>query len=224
MKKMIFGLIATAAVVFSACKENNPVVNNGPGARDYSVSVSGKIVTVKNLDADTILGFSVFGQPYGAGKYTFFSLVSNSRVNSADSATANWDIAFRGSRILVNNGTSGPANGGGFVFAEGFDGVNSVPADSTFRIDNNTTNTYAISNPSGSSWYIYDGPNNLLNTTPGRTLIIKTANGKYAKLEILNYYRGGTTPSSTASNDVKGYDSRFYTFRYTYQPDGTTNF
>jgi hypothetical protein len=224
MKKMIFGLIATAAVVFSACKENNPVVNNGPGARDYSVSVSGKIVTVKNLDADTILGFSVFGQPYGAGKYTFFSLVSNSRVNSADSATANWDIAFRGSRILVNNGTSGPANGGGFVFAEGFDGVNSVPADSTFRIDNNTTNTYAIPNSRGSSWYNYDDQSTLLTTIPGKTLIIRTANGNYAKLEIINYYKGGTTPSSTASNDVKAYDSRFYTFRYTYQPDGTTNF
>lgn len=224
MKKMIFGFIATVAIAFSACKGKEPVIDNGPGPRDYSVSVSGKIVTVKNLDADTILGFTALGQPFGAGKYTFFSLVNNSRVTSTDSATSNWDIAFRGSRILVNNGTSGPGNGGGFVFAEGFDGVNSVPADSTFLIDNNTNNTFAISNPSGISWYIYDGPNNLLNTTPGRTLIIKTANGKYAKLEILNYYRGGSTPSSTASNDVKAYDSRYYTFRYTYQPDGTTNF
>jgi hypothetical protein len=224
MKKMIFGLIATVAIAFSACEENNPVVSNGPGLRDYSVSVNGKIVTVKNLDADTILGFSIFGQPFGSGKFTFFSLVNNSRVISSDSATANWDIAFRGSRILVNNGTSGPGNGGGFVFVEGFDGVNSVPADSTFRIDNNTTSTYAISNPSGSSWYNYDGQSTLLTPTPGRTLIIKTANGNYAKLEILNYYRGGATPSSTASNDVKAYDSRYYTFRYTYQPDGTTNF
>ena len=215
MKKMIFGLIATAAVVFSACKENNPFLNNGPGPRDYSVSVNGKIVTVNNLDADTILGFSAIGQPYGAGKYTFFSLINNSRVNSADSATLNWDIAFRGNRIIVNNSTSGPGNGGAFLFIGGFDAVSAVPADSTFRTDDITTNSYAITTANGNGWFTYDGPTNLLNPIPGRTLIIRTANGNYAKLEIINYYRGGTTPSSTASNDVKGYDSRFYTFRYT---------
>jgi hypothetical protein len=224
MKKMILGLMATATIVFSACKEDDPIVNNGPGPRDYSVSVNGKIVTVNNLDADTILGFSAIGQPYGAGKYTFFSLVNNSRVNSADSATANWDIAFKGNRIIVNSGTSGPGNGGGFVYINGFDAVPLVPADSTFRTDNVAINSYAITWGSGNGWYNYDGPTNLLTPIPGRTLIIRTANGKYAKLEILNYYRGGITPLSSASDDVKAYDSRFYTFRYTYQPDGTTNF
>ena len=224
MKKMIFGLFASVAITFSACKEDDPIVSTETGPRDYSVSVSGKIVTVKNLDADTILGFSTQGQPYGAGKYTFFSLVNNSRVSSTDSASTNWDIAFRGQRIILNNGTSGPGIGGGFVFLGGFDSVFSVPADSTFRNDDISTNSYAITYGSGNGWYNYDGPTNLVNPIPGRTLIIKTSNGKYAKLEILNYYRGGYTPLSTASNDVKAYDSRYYTFRYTYQPDGTKNF
>jgi hypothetical protein len=224
MKKMIFGLIATVAIAFSACKENDPVISNGPGPRDYSVSVNGKIVTVKNLDADTILGFDFQGRPYGAGKYTFFSLANNSKVSSSDSATENWDIAFKDRYIIVNNGTSGPGNGGGFVYINAFDAVSSVPADSTFRTDDIATNSYAITFGSGNGWYNYDGQSTLQTPIPGRTLIIRTANGKYAKLEILNYYRGGSTPSSTASNEVKAFDSRFYTFRYTYQPDGTTNF
>jgi len=223
MKKLFFGLIATTAIIFSACKKDDPASDMGPGPRDYSVSVSGKIVTVKNLDADTVLGIGAQG-PYGAGKYTFFSLANNSRVNNADSATSNWDIAFKGQRIIVNSGTSGPGNGGAFVYINGFDAISSVPTDSTFRTDNIGTNSYAITYGSGNGWYNYDGPNNLVTPIPGRTLIIRTANGKYAKLEILNYYRGGTTPSSTATTEVKAYDSRYYTFRYTYQPDGTTNF
>jgi len=54
--------------------------------------------------------------------------------------------------------------------------------------------------------------------------VIKTATGKYAKMEIMNYYKGGTTPLSTATDSIKAYDSRYFTFRYTYQANGTTTF
>jgi hypothetical protein len=64
----------------------------------------------------------------------------------------------------------------------------------------------------------------LVTAIPGRVLVIKTASGKYAKVEILNYYKGGLTPSSTASDSTKSYGSRFYKFRYTYQADGSMNF
>lgn len=214
--------MATAAFVFSACKKDDPVTPNTPGPRDYSVSVNGKIVTVNNLDADSIIGIGAQG-PYGANKYTFFSLANNSRVSSSDSASSNWDIAFRGTKILVNSGTSGPGTGGGFVYVGAFDAVTSVPADSTIKTDNAPA-SYAITYGSGNGWYSYDGVNVLVTPIPGRTLIIKTANGKYAKVQILNYYRGGATPATTATDSVKAFDSRYYTFRYTYQPDGTMNF
>jgi hypothetical protein len=54
--------------------------------------------------------------------------------------------------------------------------------------------------------------------------MIRTASGKYAKLEILNYYKGGVTPPATASDAIKLSEQRYYTFRYTYQPNGSKNF
>lgn len=95
--------------------------------------------------------------------------------------------------------------------------------DSTFRVDNAPA-SYAITKGSGKGWYTYDGANNLITPTPGRVLVIKTATGKYAKVEILNYYKGGITPLSSATDSVKAFDSRYYSFRYTYQADGSMNF
>ncbi len=220
MKKSTIGILAIAALIFNACKNdetNNIVVN----PNDYNVAVSGKIVTVKNLAADTVVGMGAQG-PYGAGKYTFFSLGTNSKIASTDSATSNWDLAFAGTTIRINAGTSGPGNGGAFVYTGTFDALTNVPVDSTFKIDQ--APTYAITKGSGKGWYSYDGPNNLVTAIPGRVLVIKTATGKYAKVEILNYYKGNTTPLSTASDSIKIYDSRYYSFRYTYQADGTTTF
>jgi hypothetical protein len=215
----VLGIFST--LLFQACKdENATTVVADPGA--YSVNVSGKIVTVKNLPADTIIGIGAMG-PYGVGKYTFFNLATNSIVANSDSATANWDLAFAGTTIRVNNVTSGPGNGGAFVYNGTFDALNAVPADSTFRVDNAPT-SYAIPKGSGKGWYNYDGPNNLVTAIPGRVLVIKTATGKYAKVEIINYYKGGTTPSSTASDSTKSYTTRFYHLRYTHQADGSMNF
>jgi len=220
MKKSTIGILAMAALIFNACKNdqvNNVVVN----PNDYNVAVSGKIVMVKNMAADTIVGVGAMG-PYGAGKYTFFSLGTNSKIASTDSATSNWDLAFAGTTIRINGGTSGPGNGGAFVYTGTFDALTTVPVDSTFKIDQ--APTYAITKGSGKGWYNYDGPTNLLTAIPGRVLVIRTASGKYAKVEILHYYRGNTTPFSTATDSVKIYDSRYYSFRYTYQGNGTTTF
>ncbi len=223
MKKQIITLMAVSAIIFSACKKDSNIITPaGPGVNDYNVTVNGKIVTVKNLDADTIIGMGAQG-PYGAGKYSFFSLSTNSRISNSDSATTNWDLAFSGTTIRVNCGTSGPGNGGAFVYTGLFDDLLSVPSDSTFKTDNGPA-SYAITKGSGKGWYSYDGPTNIVTAIPGRTLIIRSANGKYAKVEILNYYKGSSTPSISASDSIKIYNSRYYTFRYTFQADGSTTF
>lgn len=222
MKRYILSVI-TAAVVFTSCEKDKTItpVATDPGA--FKISVNGKIVTVNNLPADTIVGINATGQPVGVGKYAFYSLENNGWISNADSATTKWDLAFSGTTIRVNNATSGPGNGGAFVLVGTFDGLNTIPVDSVFRIDNHPV-SYAITRGSGKGWYNYDGANNLLTPIPGRVLVIRTASGKYAKVEILNYYKGGVTPSATASDNVKINEQRYYTFRYTFQPNGTTTF
>jgi len=212
MRNVKISFIVLASVLFfMSCKKNEtPLVIN-------TVSTD----TVMELSADTIIGLSN-GQPVGAGKFTFYSIESKSVISNADSNSTKWDIAFRGTTILTNAGTSGPGFGGAFVYNGTFDELTSISADSVFKVDNAPT-AYAIPTGSNKGWYVYDFPTNLINPIPGRVLVIRTANGNYAKLEIYSYYKGGT-PSATVSNDEKLARQRYYTFRYTYQSDGSKVF
>jgi hypothetical protein len=206
-------LLLSALFVFAACTKDKYSPDPIPDPLSYSVTTSGNIVTVRNLPGDTIIGANSQGQPVGAGRYTFFSLETGQWIPNADSNSTRWDLAFAGTIVRVNNQTSGPGAGGAFVFNGAFESLNAVPADSTFRVDNHPS-AYAIPRGSGRAWYTYDGPTNLLTPIPGRTLVIRTATGQRAKVEILNYYRGGQTPSASAPDSIKIRDQRFFHFRY----------
>ncbi len=205
-------LLLATLFVFSSCEKDKPtpIVDQ----RAYSVTTNGNITTVRNLPGDTIVGSTPQGQPVGAGRYSFFSLETGQWIPNADSNSTRWDLAFAGTTIRVNNVTSGPGSGGAFVFNGTFESLTAVPTDSTFRVDNHPI-SYAIPRGSGRAWYTYDGPTNLLTPIPGRTLVIRTATGQRAKVEILNYYRGGVTPSASAPDSIKIRDQRFFHFRYT---------
>ena len=204
-------LFITVSIAFVSCKKEN------------NVPVVLQATTVNNLASDTILGLNQQGQPYGSGKYTFFSFETNSVISNSDSATAKWDIGFRGTTIITNGGNSGPAGGGGFIYIGTFSDLKEIPSDSTFKTDNAPT-VYAIPIGSNKGWYVYNPQTNLVTPIPGRVLVIRTASGKYAKLEILNYYKGGVTPDASASDDDKLKKQRFYTFRYMFQRDGSKKF
>ena len=208
-------IVLTAAIGLFSCKKDN----------NDTVVLQSK--QVSNLAADTIIGVytsgPAAGQPYGSGKFTFFNLETNSVVASSDSATSKWDVGFRGTTIITNSGNSGPANGGAFIYVGTFDDLKTIPADSVFRTDNAPT-AYAIRTGSGNGWYSYNGATNLVTPIPGRILIIRTASGKYAKIEIQNYYKGGVTPDASASDADKLSKQRYYTFRYIFQSDGSKSF
>jgi hypothetical protein len=212
MRKLgITSIMLTAVVFFVACKKNEAVVVE-------TVTSS----TVSSLPADTIIGLAN-QQPVGTGKFSFYSIETNSIIANADSNSKKWDIGLRGSTIITNAGTSGPGSGGAFVFKGTFDELKTIPTDSTFRVDNGPT-SYAITTGSNKGWYVLDFVTNLLTPIPGRVLVIKTANGKYAKVEILNYYKGGVTPAANATDAEKSSKQRFYTFRFTYQSNGSKTF
>jgi hypothetical protein len=75
--------------------------------------------------------------------------------------------------------------------------------------------SYAIPRGSGNGWYNYDGATNTISPIAGRVVMIKTADGKYAKMEIISYYKDAPVAPTSATAD------RYYTFRYIYQPDGS---
>lgn len=213
MKKSVITMAAFAgSIVFFSCNKD-----------EVPAPVVLETKTVNDLPADTIIGLSSMGQPYGSGKYTLYSLETNKIIANTDSATTKWDLGFRGATIITNSGTGGPGAGGAFVYVGTFADLTQIPADSTFRTDNSPT-AYAIKTGSGNGWYSYNGATQLVTPVPGRVLVIRTASGKYAKVEILNYYKGGVTPDASASDAEKLSKQRYYTFRYIYQPDGTKKF
>jgi hypothetical protein len=209
--KITLVLVATTQML--ACSKSETITTP-------VVTVSTKVVN--DLIADTVLGLTSNGMPYSAGKYTFYSLENNTIVPSTDSATAKWDLAFMSTRILTNGGTSGPALGGAFIYTGLFDDLKIIPADSIFKTDN--APTYAITTGSGKGWYTYDQLTSLITPLAGRVLVIRTASGKYAKLEITSYYKGGVTLPVSASDVEKLTKQRYYNFRYTYQSNGSKVF
>lgn len=214
MKKSIFYLFAITVfnVLLLSCSKSTTTV-----VAPLTATI------VKDLPADTIVGITPQGQPYGAGKYTFYSLEKNSIIPNTDSATTKWDLAFNGTKILTNGGTSGAGLGGAFVQVGLFDDLKTISADSVFKTDNAPA-SYAVTYGSGKGWYTYDPIKNLITPLAGRVLVIRTATGKYAKVEITAYYKGGVTIDATATDAEKISKQRYYTFRYIFQSNGTKIF
>ncbi len=211
MTKIAMGLGLSIALV--ACTKD-----------EETIVVPVSAITVKDLAADTVTGLGLDGRPQSAGTTTYYSLVDNKVVASTDAASTKWDIAFSSTKILINGGTSGPGIGGAFVYVGLFDALKTIPADSNFATDNSNAASFAIPLGSGKAWYTYDGLTTLVSPIAGRVLVIRTATGKFAKIEIISYYKGGVTLPASASVNDKLFKQRYYTFRYAYQPNGSKTF
>lgn len=211
MRAFALSLLAVAAFGLAACDGSDPIDPTPLAAS-----------TAADIPADPATGHDPnTGAPIGTtNQFTFYSLregrivLSSTAENRADSASTDWDIAFRGTTIRINGGTSGPGMGGAQVLTAAFDEVTEAPADGYTQ---DTAGAPAIPTGSGNGWYTY--ANNVVSATPGRVLIIRTADGRYAKVRILGYYRGN--PATVDPNTAQ---DRYYTFEYIFQPDGSRNF
>ncbi len=193
--------------LFLACNTND---NEVPAIQPVQA------ITVKNLPADPTAPGSTTAQPPGStGRFTLYNLRDNKTVANTDSATNKWDVGFRGTTIIVNGGPIRSGQGGAYIHTGTFPELITLPASATFAQDQSPT-SLAIPARSGAGWYNYNQAANVISPIPGRVLAIKTGDGKYAKLEILSYYENAPAQPDPASK------SRYYTFRYVYQPDGTT--
>ena len=160
------------------------------------------------------------GQPIG-GEFTKFSFSENKVVT-----TDKWDIAFRGTTILVNGGAkynpesadepTRTGSGAVSIVSGTFASVTMLPLATTFTQDG--TSVYAIPTGSDKGWYNYNSLTHFITPIAGKVFVVKTHDGKYAKFEILNYYKDApATPDATST-------SGFYTFNYAYQANSTTTF
>ncbi len=179
---------------------------------DGSRSFEGPSMEIMTLTE--VMARDVAADTGNVGAFTFYSLRDSAIVSRADSNSTKWDLAFRSTTVLTNSGTSGPGEGGAIVLtATDYDTLSMAP-DVAYMIDQE--GQPAISR----AWYTYTGPpGHQILMNPGVVLVIRTADGRYAKLKFTSYYQGGeAVPSSLESR------SRFYHFTYTFQPDGSRSF
>jgi hypothetical protein len=200
LKSVLLLAIASLSVACSNDDDNIPT----PAALETK--------TFSNLHAPQTGGQ---GQPVG-GAFTRFSFSKGAVVTDNS-----WDIAFRGVTIIVNGGarigiTDEPdrtGSGAVSILSSTLASVTNIPNTTSFKQDG--TNTYAIPTGSGNGWYNYNATSNLITPIAGKIFVVKTHDGKYAKMEIISYYKDApSNPSSTT-------EARYYTFRYVYQPNGT---
>jgi hypothetical protein len=167
--------------------------------------------TVQNLEAPQTGGQ---GEPVG-GPFTRFSFATGAVTDSE----TEWDIAFRGTTIAVNGGAATgsadePArNGNGGATIETGTFAEIITAEGlTFKEDSD--GAFAIPTGSDTGWYNYNPLTFTVTPIPGRVLVFRTHDGKYAKVEILSYYR-----DAPAQPDPFMDESRVYTFKYVYNPN-----
>ncbi|RNC80191.1 MAG: hypothetical protein ED556_13890 [Winogradskyella sp.] len=222
MKKFkFFSIIALVLFSFLSCSDDDDGPNLVPIEADQ----------VTNLFAPITNPPGPPGPPApDEGDFTKFDFATGA-VTTSDTE---WDIAFRSTAIIVNGGVSSGANdepdrngnAAAYFIDEPFQDVNEVNT-SSFVQDSQAS--YAIIRQSDMGWYNYSGFNNnppiptvdnIIRPLAGRTLVFRTRDGKFAKVQILSYYQNNPNPINSFT-DVP----RYYTFNYVYQPnDGVTTF
>ncbi len=196
-RAFLFILISLFIVSCGKDEKNDPTAPPTP--------VDLPVRTVANLQADTA----------NTGRFTFFSLRDSTIVPNSDSATTRWDIAFRATTIIINGGPIRFGQGGAVVLTgTDFNTLETLP-ETGWRVDSSATNL-AIPVGSGRAWYNYNQQTNVISPIPGVVLGIRTADGRYAKLQILSYYLNAP-PNPNGFVDR----ARVYSFRYVFQPNGS---
>jgi hypothetical protein len=195
MKKIYF-LAITVALLIASCKKDN----ENSAARSGTFEVNSTSSTT----------------------WKYFSFAKNDTINVADPLTSNdWDLAFQRYRIKTNGGESG--HGLGMAAnsykkgQSGFDALITVPDTTTFVNDASISiavqqgyATYVV-NPALYTWFSIQLATQGTQIVPSDYVyIVKTADGKYAKVWFKSYYN--------ALNQ-----SGYVTFEYKYQADGSKN-
>lgn len=204
--------LGTTSETRLACEAPDGFVANSDDNDDTQALANLVTATVSNLHAPQEGGQ---GQPI-SGDFTKFDFETG-QITTSDT---DWDIAFRGTTIIVNGGSSQgttdePERTGiaaAYIATGTLESITSIETDSFVQ---DTTAELAIPSGSDNGWYTYAGPPTFLITPlAGKILVFRTTEGRYAKIEILSYYE-----NAPANPDAFVDASRYFTFNYVYQPN-----
>lgn len=202
MKTLKLSLVACAVLMIgiTSCKKDDPITP----PINQAISKTDSIRTFFNAN----------------GSFTFYNFADGKVVPNSDSASSKWDLGFKFVNLIVNSHSSGPGTAGVITQMVDagknitFDALKQAP-ESGYGYDTTVTKN-AINTDLTAGWYNYNEVTHSFSPKADRFFIIKTSDNHYVKLEILKVDYA----------DFVGYTpvTLIYTFRYTYQPDGSRNF
>ncbi|MBE9598161.1 HmuY family protein [Pedobacter sp. MC2016-24] len=211
--KLIHGMFMLAVFIsFVACTKDEIK----PDLED------GKSTIVKDLPGDV-------GNTVGSAKpfeIFYFSFNTNTKVDKSKLLSSDWDIAFAkeyNSYVSVNNGNSDQSYGFGgsgkaamVVVNQAYDAIKTAPLDDEFVKNGVTAVGWDPGN--GVGWYFYELNTHIAVPVKNRTYVLRTAEGKYAKLQLISMYKG-----APATVTDLNWPTPYLTFRYYVQQDGSRN-
>ena len=138
--------------------------------------------------------------------WRYFSFRSGAVIENA--GPTDWDLAFRRYQVIANGGPVFVGKGGILDLGQvRFEDVQAAPATG---YQGNEGPHEEPRNPAIAGWYRYGFFSHVLTPKP-HVWAVRTADGRYAKMEIVSYYCSRARPGCL-------------TFRYVYQGDGSPAF
>ncbi|WP_442587406.1 HmuY family protein [Pedobacter sp. AW31-3R] len=226
--KSTLSILLGGMLLLTACKKE---------AIDQTLLLEdGKSTVIKDLAGDTeaAMGTSAPGKVNRPFYIFLFRLRDQKQIwirNAADSAqwlkSRDWDLAFTGpynSEVYVNDksyqfnpGYEGEASSAVIMLGQLYANVSQAPSDTEF--DQSTANKIGwASSENSNGWFFYSLNTHIMQAIPDRTYAIRLPDGKYAKLQLVNAYKGNP-PTVTDLN----WPAPYFTFRYYVQQDGSKN-
>ena len=140
-----------------------------------------------------------------------------------------WDLAFTSiynSYIAPNNGVledspgfGGNGQGALVVLDTRFDELDQAPDDAVFDafMEEQETTGWEDFPPGDKGWYFYSLDSHIMSAISGVTIVVRTPDGRYAKLEMESLYL------DSPQNPTVNTPAPYFTFRYFLQEDGSSN-
>jgi hypothetical protein len=208
MKRHFFSIAALlliSSTIFNSCdKKDNPKPDDNTPTPTVEVKMA------NDLDATE--------------KPVYFNLTTGATIEEDQLTSSNWDVKFsaaaRSMGIAVNSGDQGSGSAGAQLVQVSFDDLKEAP-ESGYLPGNEAM-------PDFQTWAKYTGANppaHAVLPIPGLTIVIKTANGNYAKMQILSVYKGNPNTTTSEFEELTTRPpSGYFTFRYATQTNGTRKF
>jgi hypothetical protein len=191
-----------------------------------SEASDGTSTWIRDLVGDTAASMVSGGSANFKNLYFHFASGAAVDISDADKTTTQWDLAFTGpynAEVYVNYG--------GYKYNPGFGGAGKgaiiqidkpydqvITAPSAAEFDAATMTKIGWDAGNGQGWFFYSMDNHIAVPIRNRTFVLRTAEGKMAKLELLNVYKG----NPPVVTDLY-WPAPYFTFRYFVQADGSNN-